>query len=72
MNGTWSKRGVVAAIVMAGAVGRLAGCASMGGSTGHMMYDPPLVIAGSNEASLVTPPTLRAATAPFEVDDRVG
>jgi hypothetical protein len=49
MNSMWTKRGVVAAIVLAGAVGRLAGCATMG-SGGKMMVDPPFVIAGAQEA----------------------
>jgi hypothetical protein len=49
MNSMWSKRNVVVAIALIGAAGRLSGCATMGGSTGHMMYDLPFVIAESNE-----------------------
>jgi len=50
MNSMWSRRGVVAAIVLAGAVGRLSGCATMG-SGGKMLYEPPFafVIATTQE-----------------------
>jgi hypothetical protein len=67
MSTMWCKRSVVAAIILAGAVGRLAGCATMG-STGKMMYEPPFVIAGSNEGPLVTTPTSGVA---IDQNDRV-
>lgn len=69
MNSMWSKRGVLIAIVVAGAVGRFAGCATMG-STGKMMYEPPFLIA-ENGVSMVTMPTSRAATAAIGGNDRV-
>ena len=71
MSSKWIKRSVVAAIVLAGAVGRLSGCATMG-SSGKMLYELPFVIAGSNEVWLVTTPTPRAATAAIDADNRVG
>ena len=62
MNSMRSKRSVVVAIVLAGAMGRLAGCATMG-SSGKMMYEPPFLIAESSGVSMVTMPTSRGATA---------
>jgi hypothetical protein len=70
MNSMWSKRGVLVAIVVTGAVGRLAGCATMG-SSGKMMYEPPFLIAESNDVSTVTMPTSRPATAAIGANDRV-
>jgi hypothetical protein len=65
MSSMWPKRGVIAAIVVTGAMGRVAGCASMG-SGGKMMYDPPLVIAQSNAAPLVATPTSGIANDPVD------
>lgn len=68
MNSMWSKRSVLIAIVVGGAVGRFAGCATMG-SSGKMMFEPPFVIAGSDAGPWVTTPPSGSATDP---DDRVG
>jgi hypothetical protein len=50
MSSKWTKRSVVAAIVLVGAAGRLSGCATMG-SGGKMLYEPPFafVIAATQE-----------------------
>ena len=50
MSSKWTKRSVVAAVVLVGAAGRLSGCATMG-SGGKMLYEPPFVIPGAQEAS---------------------
>ena len=67
MNPMWSKRSVLIAIVVAGTVGRLAGCATMG-SSGKMMFEPPFVIAGSDEGPRATTPQLRAT---IDTDNRI-
>jgi hypothetical protein len=67
MNSMWSKRSVVVAIALAGAAGRLAGCATMG-SSGKMLYElpyeAPFVIAESNQGPRTTAVTPGVAIDP--------